>query len=111
MYPSNYLIHATNKQIHRYYAPKTHVPQENLFERSMNREKLSVWDGLCGNGSIIGPIFYENNLNSERYLEMLNNEIIPELMQGAHCCQHVFATVLPTPGGETVEKHPSCWRP
>ena len=35
--------------------------------------------GLCGNGSIIGPLFYENNLNSERYLEMLNNGIIPEL--------------------------------
>ena len=74
-----FLKYSPNKQIHRYYAPKTHVPQENLFERSMNREKLSVWAGLCGNGSIIGPFFYENNLNSERYLEMLNNEIIPEL--------------------------------
>lgn len=69
-----FLNYSPNTQIHRYYAPKTHVPQENLFERSMNREKLSVWAGLCGNGSIIGPFFNENNFNSERYLEMLNNE-------------------------------------
>ena len=44
---------------------KLYVLQNNLFERSMNREKLSVWAGLCGNGSIVGPLFSENNLNSE----------------------------------------------
>ena len=73
------LNYSPNIQIHRYYAPKTYVPQKNLSEGSMNREKLSVWAGLCGNGSNIGPLFHENNLNFELYLAMLNNEIIPEL--------------------------------
>ena len=45
----------------------------------MNREKLPLWAGFCGNDLIVGPLFYENNLNTERYQEMFNNEIIPEL--------------------------------
>ena len=28
----------------------------------MSREKVSVWIGICGNGSIVGPIFYKNTL-------------------------------------------------
>ena len=33
-------------------------PEENLFEKSIRREKLSVWAGLCGNRIVIGPFFY-----------------------------------------------------
>ena len=31
----------------------------------MSREKLSVWIGLCGNGELIGPFFFEGNVNGK----------------------------------------------
>ena len=53
-------------------------PEENVSEKSIRREKLSVWAGLCGNGIVIGPFFYDVNL-TELYLKMLNESIIPSL--------------------------------
>ena len=34
---------------------------------------------LCGNGTVIGPFFYDVNLTGELYLQMLNGSIIPSL--------------------------------
>ena len=42
---------------------------------------MSVWTGLSGSGHIIGPFFYEGNLNGNAYLQMLNEEIIPRLFE------------------------------
>lgn len=36
--------------------------------------KTNVWCGIL-NDQIIGPYFFRNNLNSQRYLEFLNNDI------------------------------------
>ena len=63
----------------RCYAPKHHPPLEHAFSKSMSREKLSVWIGLCGNGELIGPFFFEGNLNGEAYLQMLNDQIVRAL--------------------------------
>jgi hypothetical protein len=60
-----------NRQNCRHYSPKNHPPENNIYEKSMNREKLSLWAGLCGNGAFIGPIFFDGNLNGEGYLEMI----------------------------------------
>ena len=46
---------------------------------SIQRQKISVWAGLCGNGTVLGPLFYEGNLNGETYLQMLNTSIIPAI--------------------------------
>ena len=35
--------------------------------------------GICGNGSILGPFFFEGNVNGNAYLNMLNDSI-PQLM-------------------------------
>lgn len=61
-------------------------PDRNVFEESMRREKLSVWAGVCGNGRIVGPIFYEGALNGDSYNDMLNETIIPSVQQayGGH---------------------------
>ena len=64
----------------RHYAPKNQPPSFN-FEVGISREKVSVWMGLCGNGSIIGPYFYNNNLNGAGYLDLLNDMIIPRLQE------------------------------
>ena len=31
--------------------------------------------GLCGDGSVIGPIIFERKLNGAAYLQMLNEEV------------------------------------
>jgi hypothetical protein len=64
----------------RHYAPKNQPPSFN-FEVGISREKVSVWMRLCGNGSIIGPYFYNNNLNGAGYLDLLNDMIIPRLQE------------------------------
>ena len=46
----------------RQYAPKGQPPASN-FQRNGSRAKLTVWAGLCGNGLIIGPYFFERNVN------------------------------------------------
>ena len=60
-------------------APKHHPPLEHAFFKSMSREKLAVWIGLCGNGKLIGPFFFEGNVYGEAYLQMLNDEIYQAL--------------------------------
>ena len=47
----------------------------------MSRDKLSVWIGLCGNGELIGPFFFKGNVNSEAYLQMLNDQIVRALAE------------------------------
>ena len=47
----------------------------------MSREKLSVWIGLCGNGELIGPFFFDGNVNGEAYLQMLNDQIVRALAE------------------------------
>ncbi|EFN84727.1 hypothetical protein EAI_08473, partial [Harpegnathos saltator] len=53
---------------------------ENLHwmrnNKSQYHEKVNVWAGIIGN-YLIGPFFFDGNLNSERYEAMLVEEIIP----------------------------------
>ena len=46
---------------------------------SLRRVKIA-WGGLCGNGSILGPFFFDNNVNGMSYLDILNEEILPALI-------------------------------
>lgn len=62
----------------RQYAPRNEPPVFNI-NKSMCREKLSLWIGICGQGSLVGPIFYDNNMNGVDYLNMINENIVPEL--------------------------------
>ena len=62
----------------RCYAPKGHPPQFH-FDVNICKENFFLWIGLCGNGRLVGPFFYDNTLNGLKYLDMINDEIIPEL--------------------------------
>lgn len=55
-------------------------PHVRMDYRTQYPEKLNVWAGVVGN-NIIGPFFIDGNLNGQRYLELLQNQIIPELQQ------------------------------
>ena len=62
------------------YAAKGEAPNFN-FDVNFERGKLIAWAGLCGNGGILGPFFFDGNVNGRSYLEMINNLILPASMR------------------------------
>ncbi|KAF2352603.1 Protein of unknown function DUF4817 [Trinorchestia longiramus] len=62
------------------YVSKNQPPNFN-FDVGISREKVSVWMGFCCNGHVIGPYFYNNNLNGVEYLDLINNRIVPRLRE------------------------------
>lgn len=45
---------------------------------TQNRRRINVWAGIF-NRQIIGPFFYEQNLNHQFYCTLLQNDIIPAM--------------------------------
>jgi len=46
-----------------------------------DRKKLFLWVGLCGNGSLLGPYFFDSDLNDQAYLTLFDTKILPSLLQ------------------------------
>ena len=65
----------------RRYAPKRQPPANFTFQRLNSREKLGVWAALVGDGTLIGPFFFDGNLNGNGYLRMLRTDILPIIAQ------------------------------
>lgn len=62
------------------YSPRGERP--NLtYDVPASRDKINVWAALCGNGQILGPFFFDVNLNAEGYLNLLNEQIVPQMME------------------------------
>ncbi|CAF3931381.1 unnamed protein product [Rotaria sp. Silwood1] len=51
-----------------------------IIEQELNVPQVIVWGGIWSNG-VIGPFFFEGNVTSEKYLQMLKNNIIPQLRE------------------------------
>jgi len=45
-----------------YYSPKGEQP-DHYYDKPESREKITVWVGLCGDGHLIGPYFYDGNVD------------------------------------------------
>ena len=56
-------------------------PVEAYFDVPFNRDKISVWTGLLGNGTVIGPLCYQSNLNGEKNGQLLEQQIIPQIRE------------------------------
>ena len=56
----------------REYSPRGQHPNFN-YAIPESREKVTVWAALCGNGCILGPHFFDANMNADRYLNMIND--------------------------------------
>ena len=58
------------------YQPENQSPD---FHYNVNdtRQKLTTWVGLCGNGDMLGPFFFDENFYGQSYLNLLNDEVIP----------------------------------
>ena len=39
-----------------------------------------VWMGLTGGGVVLGPFFFVNNVTGASYLQLLNDEVFPQLL-------------------------------
>ena len=50
------------------------ISMKNL---SPERKFLFGWDSITGSGLVIGPLYYEGKMTGEKYLAMLNEQIIP----------------------------------
>ena len=55
------------------------APRDFTYDVPSDKRKLIVWCGLVGN-RIIGPIFVPGNLTGQRYLDIINNVVVPELI-------------------------------
>lgn len=53
-------------------------PHWVVDSRIQNEESVRAWAGIIG-PHIIGPFFFDRNVNGESYLEMLQNQIVPAL--------------------------------
>jgi len=62
------------------YSPKGQMPDFH-YDVTNSREKVTVWAGLCGNGRILGPVFFDGNVNGQAYVDMLNDIVIDEMDQ------------------------------
>ena len=69
-----------NTQNVRKYAPRGNQP-EFTYDVNESREKVTVWAGLVGNGALIGPFFFDGNVNQASYLELLNERVFPGLVR------------------------------
>ena len=72
------LNEGANRKNNVHYAPSRHPPAFN-FEKRCSREKVTVWVGLCGNGVVLGPFFFDANVNGQTYLRMINEQVVPQL--------------------------------
>ncbi|PSN38866.1 hypothetical protein C0J52_26669 [Blattella germanica] len=68
-----------NKQNVRFWA--TENPQV-LHEQHHHGPRITVWAAISSHG-LIGPFFFEEIVNSKRYLSMLRNNFIPQLLATA----------------------------
>ena len=69
-----------NSQNVREYAPRGQQPNFD-YAVPESRERITVWVGLCGNGEFIGPVFFDRIVSGPSYLQMLNEEVLPQLLQ------------------------------
>lgn len=65
-----------NRQNFRLWADEN--PHWHTGTRNQGAQKVNVWIGMMDH-HIIGPYFYDHNVNSHNYLAMLQNFVLPKL--------------------------------
>ena len=67
-----------NRQQLRFW--RTNAPEEVIQVHTQFKQKLNVWAGIY-KSKIIGPFFFDNNINADAYLEMLRINAIPAIRE------------------------------
>lgn len=82
-----YINGEVNRHNCRYWCEQNpHVMHES---HQQTTSKVNLWCGIIGN-SIIGPFVLEGNLNSEKYLQLLQDEVGPALTEVVGAVEVVF---------------------
>lgn len=93
------LLGKHNSSVVRFWSREN--PHVRMDYRTQYPQKLNVWAGIIGN-NVIGPFFIDGNLNGQRYLELLQNQIIPSLQQLPVDFQQIFYQQDGCPAHNTV---------
>lgn len=86
--------HVSSQNV-RCYAHKGNPPATANFEVSGDRRKLHLWGGVCGNGTLLGPFFFNANVNERTYLQLLNNRAFPQLSNNYNAKQQTLDGATP----------------
>ncbi|KAJ8955433.1 hypothetical protein NQ318_003531, partial [Aromia moschata] len=70
-------LHVLSKRYNGRYWSRTN-PHWIIESHTQHPQKLNVWAGIVAN-RIIQPLFLEETLTGERYLEFLQNDLLPSL--------------------------------
>ena len=62
-----------NRHNSHYWAPQS---PNKLLKKSQHRPRLTVWAAITADG-LIGPVILRDTMNAERYLEVLEDTLIP----------------------------------
>ena len=74
-----------NSQNIREYAVYGHPPIDFTVDiRNDVRDALHCWCGLTSDGHLIGPRFFDGNMNGAMYLDLIDQYVLPECQR-----QHV----------------------
>ena len=65
----------------RCYARRDNPPRDFVYDRPNDRRKVVVFMGISGGNHIIGPVFYDGNINGQLYLDTINQVVAPRLAQ------------------------------
>jgi hypothetical protein len=64
-------------------------PHNILESRHQQQFSLNVWAGMLGD-QLIGPYFVQHRLAGASYLEVLQNELLPHLLEDAPLATRLF---------------------
>ncbi len=70
-----------NRHNMRYWCQQN--PFEYRIEHTQRPLKSMVWAGILGR-RIIGPFFIDGNLNGQKYLDLLQNDVVPAIQDAAY---------------------------
>ena len=59
------------------------------IEKSLNSPKVMVW-AACGHPGVIGPFFFEGNVDADSYLEMITEKFYPAFERLDYASQIIF---------------------
>ena len=61
----------------RRYADLNNKPRDFVYNVPNSKQKLTVWIGMIGNNTLIGPYFFPRNVTAAEYLNMIHQVVVP----------------------------------
>ena len=66
------------------------------IQSQLNQPGITVWDALSSEG-VLGPVFFDGNVDGNNYLNMLSDVVVPQLRTRANFAELYFQQDGATP--------------